>query len=218
MVQRADQFRSLRALARMDYSGPDGKQGFQEAIHVQRPDRLRLETLSMLGAILIVTANDKEMVMYQPREGIFLRGERTKRNLFRSTKIPLELEEITTLLVGLPPVDTTQAWSQEGSALVFSAHNRKRDLVAFESDEAVPTRWERYDNAGKVELSAAFSDYRQTPQGMFPSRILIEAPGQGRKLDIRFDEPEFNLAFSADLFSQQKPVHAQELPIEALGG
>jgi outer membrane lipoprotein-sorting protein len=217
MVQRADQFRSLRALARMDYSGPDGKQGFQEAIHVQRPDRLRLETLSMLGAIAIVTANGKEMVMYQPREGVFLRGAHTKRNLFRSTKIPLELEEITTLLLGLPPVDTTQAWSQEGNALVFSAQGRKRDLVAFESDEAVPTRWERYDDTGKVELSAAFGDYKQTPQGMFPSRILIEAPQQRRKLDIRFDEPELNAALPADLFSQRKPLHAQELPIEVIG-
>ena len=218
IIQRGQQFRSLRALARVDYSGPDGKQGFQEAVHVARPDRLRLETLSMLGAVLIVTVNDKEIVGYHPREGFFVRGERTKENLFRYTQIPLELEEITMLLVGLPPVNAKLTWRQEGSALVFSANGRKKDLVAFESEQAVPTRWERFDDAGAVALSARFSDYKQTPQGMFPSRILIEAPEQARKLDIRFDEPELNVALSADLFSQQKPVHAQELPIEALGG
>jgi hypothetical protein len=216
--QRQDQFRSLRALARVDYLGPDGKQGFQEAVHVQRPDRLRLETLSMLGAILIVTVNDKEIVGYHPREGLFLRGERTKRNLFRYTQIPLELDEITMLLVGLPPVDAKSVWRQEGSGLIFLANGQKKDLVAFESAQAVPTRWERFDDAGAVALSARFSDYRTTPHGLFPSRILIEAPAQGRKLDMRFEEPELNAALPADLFSQQKPLHAQELPIEALGG
>ena len=49
-----EQFRSLRALAQVDYAGPEGKHGFQEAVLVQRPDRLRLETLTFLGAILIV--------------------------------------------------------------------------------------------------------------------------------------------------------------------
>lgn len=218
MARRSDQFRSLRALARVDYSGPDGKSGFQEAVLVQRPDRLRLETLTMLGAILIVTVNEKEIVGYHPREGLFLRGERTKKNLLRYTQIPLELHEITMLLVGLPPVDGKSAWRQEGSGLVFSNDGRKNDFVAFESEQAVPTLWERFDDTGGVALSARFSDYKNTPQGLFPSRIFIEAPPQGKKLDIRFEEPELNANLPAELFFQQKPAHAQELPIEALGG
>ena len=39
--QRGEQFRSVRALAQINYTGPDGKHGFQEAVIVQRPDRLR---------------------------------------------------------------------------------------------------------------------------------------------------------------------------------
>ena len=54
-----EQFRTLRALARLDYAGPDGKGNVQEAVLVQRPDRLRLETLTFLGAVLIVTVNDE---------------------------------------------------------------------------------------------------------------------------------------------------------------
>ena len=104
MAQRREQFRSLRALAQVEYAGPEGKQGFQEAVLIQRPDRLRLETLSYLGAILIVTANDKEIIGYHPREGVFVRGARSKENMLRYTQIPLELDEITSLLMGLPPV------------------------------------------------------------------------------------------------------------------
>jgi hypothetical protein len=214
--QRQKHFRSLRALARVAYSGPDGKHGFQEAIHVQRPDRLRLETLSMLGAVLIVTVNEKEIIGYHPRDGIFVRGARTKENLLRYTQIPLELEEMTQLLLGLPPVDAKSSWSQDGNSLVFSVNGRKIDVVAFEGEQAVPTRWQRFDAKGAVEISATFNDYKPTAHGMFPLSIRLEAPPQGRKLELRYDEPEINAALSAELFTQQKPVHAQEVPIEAI--
>jgi hypothetical protein len=120
LSQRRKQFRSLRALAHVNYSGPEGKHGFDEAVLVQRPDRLRLETLSMLGAILIVTANGKEIIGYHPREGVMVRGQSTKVNLLRYTQIPLELDEITSLLAGLPPVDASGPWRQEGNSLMFS--------------------------------------------------------------------------------------------------
>jgi Domain of unknown function (DUF4292) len=218
LSQRREQFRSLRALARVDYSGPDGKSGFQEAVLVQRPDRLRLETLSYLGAILIVTVNDKEIVGYHPREGVYVRGQRSKANLFRYTKIPLELDEITTLLVGLPPVDVSAPRRQEGNSLIFSPKGQKKDALAFESAEPVPTKWERFNGAGGIELQAQFADYVSTPAGLFPSTIVVEAPLQRKKLEIRYQQPEFNTSLPTDLFSQQKPAHAKELPIEAIGG
>jgi hypothetical protein len=217
LTQRREQFRSLRALAQVDYAGPDGKQGFQEAVVIQRPDRLRLETLSYLGAILIVTANDKELIGYHPREGVFVRGRRSKENLLRYTKIPLELDEITSLLTGLPPMDASAPWTQEGNTLVFSPNGRKKDAVAFELQQPVPTKWERFNVNGALELSARFSDYVSTSAGLFPSKISIEAPLQKKKVEIRYQEPEINGKIQPELFTQQKPAHAQEVPIEAIG-
>jgi len=215
--QRREQFRSLRALARINYAGPDGKQGFDEAVLVQRPDRLRLETLSMLGAILIVTANEKEIIGYHPREGVLVRGQSSKANLLRYTQIPLELDEITALLAGLPPVDAAMPWRQEGNALIFSVNGLRKDSVAFESQLPVPTKWQRFNGSGAVELTALFSDYITTPAGLFPSKINLDAPLQNKKLEIRFQEPELNATIPADSFSQQKPAHAQEIPIEMIG-
>jgi hypothetical protein len=216
--QRNQQFRSLRALARLDYAGPDGKGNVQEAVLVQRPDRLRLETLTLLGAVLIVTVNDKEIIGHHPREGIFVRGPRTKENLLRYTQIPLELDEITALLLGLPPVDTRAPRRQEGPTLVFSPNGRKQDAVTFESQLAVPTKWERFNDAGAVELSARFLDYISTPAGSFPSKIQVEGHMQKRKLEIRYQEPEVNASLSPEIFTQEKPAHAQELRLETLGG
>jgi hypothetical protein len=215
--QRRAQFHSLRALARINYAGPEGKHGFDEAVLVQRPDRLRLETLSLLGTILIVTANEKEIIGYHPREGVLVRGLSSKANLLRYTKIPLELDEITALLAGLPPVDTAATWRQEGNALIFSVNGLRKDSVAFESQLPVPTKWQRFNGSGAVELTALFSEYITTPAGLFPSKINLDAPLQSKKLEIRFQEPELNATIPADSFSQQKPGHVQEIPIEMIG-
>jgi len=219
VLRRQEQFRSLRALARVDYTGPEGKSDFQEVIHVQRPDRLRLETLSFLGtAVLIVTVDDKEIVGYHPRASLFVRGKRSKENLFRYTQIPLEVDEITALLLGLPPVGSLGSARLERNALVFTADGRKKDEVAFESSMAVPTRWVRFNGAGQVLLSVDFADYVETPAGLFPSRISVDAPLQGKNLEIRYEEPELNVSLQAGLFSQEKPENIQEVPLDRLGG
>jgi hypothetical protein len=218
LTERLDQFRSLRALARVEYAGPDGKHGVQEAVIVQRSDRLRLETVTLLGVAAIVTVNAREIIGYHIREGIMVRGETSKANLLRYTQIPLGLEDITAALLGLPPVDANSQWRQEGNALIFSREGQKTDMVAFELEQPVPTRWERFNDAGAVEIRVSFADYIPTPPGLFPTRVIMEAPLQKRKLELRYQEPEVNVTLSPDLFTQQKPGHVQELPIEALGG
>jgi hypothetical protein len=218
LAQRREQFRSLRSLARLDYAGPDGKGNVQEAVLVQRPDRLRLETLTFLGAVLIVTVDDREIIGYHPREGIFVRGRPTTANLLRYTQIPLRIEDITALLLGLPPIDPNQPSRQEENALVFSSDGRKHDALTFNALTPVPTKWERFNDTGAVEMSASFLDYVNTVAGQFPSRIQIEAQSQRRKLEIRYQEPEFNVSLAPELFTQQKPAHAQEMQLEALGG
>ena len=217
LEQRRDEFHSMRALARVDYSGPDGKNGFQEAILVQRPDRLRLETLSFLGAILIVTVNDKEIIGYQPREGVYVRGQCTEANLLRYTQIPLELNEITALLLGVPPVDIAAPWRQEGNSLIFTPPGQIKNRVSFETAQPVPTKWERFNSAGAIELSVTFADYVSTSAGLFPSTLLLDSPSKGTKLEIHYQEPELNASIPSDFFSQQKPPDAKELPIESLG-
>ncbi|HEV8724416.1 MAG TPA: hypothetical protein VGW77_27680, partial [Candidatus Binatia bacterium] len=62
-----------------------------------------------------------------------------------------------------------------------------------------------------------FSDYVSTAAGLFPSKISIEAHLQKKKLEIRYQEPELNATIPSELFTQQKPAHAQEVPIEAIG-
>jgi len=216
--QRDRQFRSLRAAAAVSYRGPEGRQGFQEAIIVQRPDRARLETLSLLGTILLVTVNADQIAGFHPREGVFLRGPSSKENIFRYTRIPLELEEMTRLLVGLPPVGSAVDWRMAGSSLYRHIDGLGTEVVTFDIERELPVRWHRLGPDGNAELSASFENFTSTPAGFFPLKITLEAAGQQKSLAIVYDQPEINAALSSELFSQQKPSNAKELPIEALGG
>jgi hypothetical protein len=218
LSQRDKQFHSLRAPAQVNYRGPEGRQGFQEAVLIQRPDRLRLETLSGLGAILIVTANANELAGFHPREGVFIRGKPSKENLFRYTRIPLELREITGLLLGLPPVTSASDWQIGGNSLYREIQGKGREIISFDPATAIPVKWYRLGLDGSPELSAAFENFVSTPAGMFPLKVSVEAAGQHRILEITYQEPELNAPIPPELFSQKKPANAKELPIEAIGG
>jgi len=216
LAQRDQQFQSLRSLASVHYRGPEGTQGFQEAVLVQRPDKARLETLTLLGAILIVTVNADQIAGLHPREGLYLRGKSSKENLFRYTRIPLELQEMTRLLIGLPPVMIAADWQIGGSSLYRDLNGQGKEIVVFDLAREVPIRWYRLGSDGSPELSASFDNFSSTPVGLFPSKISLEAAAEKRSLEIVYQEPEVNVAIEPSLFVLEKPASAQEVPIEML--
>ena len=185
---------------------------------MDRPDRLRLETLSPLGAILIVTIDAGEIVGFHPREGLFYRGKSSKENIFHYTQIPLELGELTSLLVGLPPVSPEGHWERGENSIQRDIAGGGRERIAFHPTLGIPTRWERSGVDGAIEMSALFDDFFSTPDGPFPLKISLEAPIQQKRLEIRYQEPELNVTLPSPLFVQEKPASARELPLESLGG
>lgn len=215
--ERALHFRSLRSLASVYYSGGDGKAAFQEAILVERPDRLRLETLSPLGAILIVTVDADELAGFHPREALFFRGKSSRDNLLRYTQLPLEVSELSALLMGLPPVDLRGRWEAEGR-IIYQSGAERTDVVVFDPALGVPIQWQRSGASGAVEFSALFAEFSPTPSGLFPAKISLQDHLRERRVEIRYQQPELNIALTHGLFVQEKPVHAKEITIESLGG
>jgi outer membrane lipoprotein-sorting protein len=218
LVQRNAGLKSLRALADVYYSGSDGKGSFQEVVLVHRPDRLRLETLSPMGAVLILTASGDEITGFHTREGVFYRGKSSIENLYRFTQIPLAVNEVTAVLMGIPPVAGGGEWKREGPAIMRELGGGWKETVTFHPSQLLPIRWQRLDPSGKVEMSARFSDFINTPAGQFPLKIVLEAPTQQRRLAIVYKEPELNVDLASALFMQQKPENAREVSLDSLGG
>lgn len=218
LLHRASELKSLRTLAGVYYSGAEGRQSFQEVVLVQRPDRLRLETLSPMGALLILTASADEMAGFHTREGVFYRGKSSIENLYRFTQIPLSVGELTAVLMGLPPSAGEAEWKNEGPSIVRDLRAGWKEAITFHPSQLLPIRWQRLSPEGKVEMSARFSDFTDTPAGPFPLKIVLEALTQQRRLEITYKEPELNVDLASALFVQQKPENAREVPLDSLGG
>jgi hypothetical protein len=218
LAQADRRLRSLRTLATVQYWGMEGRASFQEAILVLRPDRVRLETLSPLGATLIVTVDADEIAGFHTREGLFYRGRSSKENLLRYTHIPLALAELTALLMGLPPVEAPRQWQDGESSIYWETEGGGREKILFHPTLGVALGWERSGGDGEIELKAMFSNFSATPNGLFPLTIALEAPAQKRWLEIRYHEPELNVALPFPLFVQDRPASAREVPLESLGG
>jgi len=215
LAERNKQLRSLRALASVRYQGKDGKGKFQEAVLVERPDKLRLETISPFGVVLILTANADELTVLQPREGVFVRGKSTSESLLLTTKIPLSLDEVTALLMGLPPLESGESWREDKESFERSGAKGKKELLKFHPKLGTPLLWERTLSDGAVEVKAEFSEFITTAAGPFPARISINFPAKKQTVEILYEEPEINAKLSSDLFVQKKPAGVKEIPIEA---
>jgi len=218
LIQRNAELRSLRTLAGVYYSGTDGKGSFQEVVLVHRPDRLRLETLSPVGALLILTASADEITGFHTREGVFYRGKSSPENFYRFTQIPLGVREVTAVLMGLPPAAAEGEWRNDGPSIVRDMGGGWKETLTFHPSQLLPIRWQRLNPAGKVEMSARFSDFTTTPAGQFPLKIILEGPLQQRRLEITYNQPEINVDLASALFIQQKPENAREVPLDSLGG
>jgi hypothetical protein len=216
LTRRAQQFRSLRSLASVSYRGPEGKGSFEEAVVVERPTRLRLETLSALGALLVVTADNKEVAGLYPREGLFFRGESTKNNLLRYTRIPLELTEITAVLMGLPPGVTGGGWELQDGALQRELAGGGKEIVTFDSGLGIPSQWQRLGPDGTIEISGSFSDFSTVSTDPFPLRISLHASAENMSVDLRYRDPELNVEIPSGFFAQEKPAYAKEIPMGSL--
>ncbi|MFQ5917319.1 MAG: hypothetical protein ACE5I0_05845, partial [Candidatus Binatia bacterium] len=144
----------------------------------------------------------------------------SKKNLVRYTLIPLELRDLTSLLMGLPPVEIEGSWKGEGLRIQWSLSGGGSEVVTFDPTMGIPVGWERLGSDGELELSAVFSDFVSTPVGPFPLRISLESnsSSQEERFEIRYQDPEVNVAIPASSFVQQRPDRVREVPLESLGG
>lgn len=215
LAERQQTFRSLRSLARIDYRIDDRKGGFQGVLVVDRPRHLRLEVSSLLGADLILTADEREVQAFHPREGRFYRGASSRENLYQYTQVFLELDELTALLLGLPPVEGAREWEVEGYRASRRRADRGTDVITFDLAQGVPSKWSRLDARGNTRFVALFEDFESTPSGLFPMKISFSAPSLQRRVVIDYDQPELNARISPSVFVQEKPETAVEVPLRS---
>ena len=213
LAERNQALQSLRSLARVSYRGGGERGAFDAAVLVRRPHRLRLEAFSVVGAALIVTVDDGEVTGYLPSKARYYRGRTSRDNLFRATQILLELDEMVALLMGLPPVDSDAEWDAEALALRRTRPDGSTDVLTFDADGTAPIGWQRIGPDGEPLYVATFADFSDTPFGRFPLKITLETPPLQRSYQIRYDNPELNIALPESHFVQKLPEGVVRVPL-----
>ncbi|MBI1815984.1 MAG: hypothetical protein HYR72_13475 [Deltaproteobacteria bacterium] len=220
LVTRLEQQRaarvSLRALAHFVYDGPDEHRRARQVVLVQRPERLRIEVLSPLGTVFVLTADNGALAAYVRSEATVYRGRASRANLQRYARVDLSVADAVDVLLGTPPVgdgrndavsfDPTSDTIQLSSATDAGAH-----VIAF--DRALrAVAIETHDADAQVRWRAEFSAFAAPAD--VPTTIVIALPPQQQRLTLELQEVEVNPAIDAALFTLATPAGTREVALD----
>lgn len=199
---------SLRALARIQYRHPEGTNTSREVLIVQRPDRLRVEVLSLFGAVFVLTSEDGAFTVYARPESKIYRGTASPRNMWRYARIGLPVPDLVELVLGTPPqrpvtwskvtFDSDTGWVQLTQDLESGVF-----VVWFENE--LPRAAEIRDSYGEIQWRALFGKYREHDGTMIATRIKLFVPDEEHSVKIELDEIDVNPELETNTFAFTAP-------------
>lgn len=219
LAERRNALRGIRALARLHYRHPEGNDSSREAIAVGRPDRMRVEVLSLFGAVFVLTAGDGQFAAYARQENTLYRGSASPENMWRYARIGLPVVDLVDLVLGTPP-QRTETWSHvsydEGSGWIQLSQELSNGIQAVWLEGELPRAAEYRDEFGDVQWRAYFEEYRQEGEPAIPiaTRIRLEVPDPEHSVEISLDDIDINPDFDADVFRIATPPGTQTVVLD----
>jgi hypothetical protein len=200
---------ALRGRARVSVDGARGAAFARQLLLLERPARLRLEVLGILGQRVAVLATDGvHYELFRAEQPEIEAGEVHPWTLYEAAGIPLTPEEAVQLALGTPlspgnaaPVPEEAAVLPDGSIRVElqAAEGAPRRTLEFAPDGAL-SRYAVSDPAGGLVLEARYADYREVGGAPFAHQIRLDLPPSDSHAEIRFQWVELNPRLSDDLF------------------
>jgi hypothetical protein len=216
---------SIRAEARVDQRGSEGRIKGTVLMFVERPDRVRFDAMTQFGPAAILTSAGERFAYADLRNRSFLTGVTCPKNIARMLNMPLRVDQTIALLLGGTPVIDHQGsqieWNDGGFyRITLRGRDGGRQQIDFgisERDTALPPsrqdlkliRSEIYDRANKSILRAVYDDYRPVAFGTYhiamPFEVHVEQPQVGADTLIRFKKIDLNVQVPPEAFAQEPP-------------
>ncbi len=201
------ELRALRGHTRVSIDGQRGGAFARQLLVLERPSRLRLEVLGMLGQRVAVLATDGERYdLFRAESPGLETGDVHAQILWEVAGLPLTPEEVVQLalgtpLAGAPRVQRASELPGQGGIRVELAGPPDAGRITLEF--AVEGHLARYllrAPAGEALLDARYEDYREVGGTAFAHRIEVEFPSASSRAEIRFQTVELNPVLPDDLF------------------
>ncbi|MFI5314677.1 MAG: hypothetical protein ACHQ6T_03170 [Myxococcota bacterium] len=194
---QASERRTLRAVGKLRLQSPDGSTSVQEVVLAERPARLRLESLNMLGQAASLLVTDGERFAFF--DGKRLESGATDSGTLRQ-RLGLALapsEAVRALLAAPLEVE----WAP--SAILGRGEEREVRLPA-ESLRFAPSgelsAIAALDSAGAVRWRAEYAEWRDVPGGRYPFSLVLSFPASELRAELALSQVELNPALDASLF------------------
>ena len=222
----ASALEGIRAEARVDQRGQQGRVRGTVLMFVERSGRVRFDVMTQFGPIAILTSDGSRFAFADLREKRFLTGETCPRNIARLLGVPLTAAETAHFLLGGTPILEYQSssirWSDEGYyTVVLKAANGQHQELDFQLDPAdadkppaqqrvALLRTELFDPGGERIWRVTYDDLRALGNLRLPYSVRVEQTASRSDTLVRFKELVVNPTFRDEIFAQSPAPGLQE--------
>ncbi len=217
LAARRDSVHSLRALARLRYRDAAQSVTSREAIVVARPDRVRVEVLSLFGSVFLLVAEDGQMTAYAREENTVYRGQASPQNLERYVRLGLPVDELVDIVLGTPPPRHGRAQVSFDEAAGAIRLHRSFDQGAqtvWLSDASLPLATEEVGADGTARWRATFGAYEEHGGVPVATRIALDLPAWSQSMEIALQDPEVNPTLDRSAFAFEVPAGSKVVDLQ----
>ncbi len=204
---------AIRASARVSLSNQRGGSFARQLLLVERPARMRVEVIGLVGQRVAVLATDGVRYdLYRSETGLVEHGEIHPGILHEVAGVPLTPEQAVTLLLGAPDADGSSF--SRGAARLFPDGGIRLTWygaggVAHALDFDAEGRVRRYavdPESPEPLLRVAYDDYRPVAGIPFAHRVAFDFPRADARAEVSFRSVELNPPLADDLFRLDPPA------------
>ena len=219
LAARRAALHSLRGIAHLRYRSPEESSSSREAIIVARPDRLRVEVLSMFGSLFVLTAEHGTMMAYARQEDTVYQGQASSENLWRYARLALPVSDIVDIVLGTPPLRQVRrarvSFDDRSGWVRLDQESDDAAQIVWFNELQMPTAAEERGSDGRPCWRARFDDYESNAGLSVATRIRLESPAVSRTMEIALGDVDVNPPLERSAFTFPIPPGSKVVDLDA---
>jgi hypothetical protein len=215
-AQKQAPIRSLRAEAKIDQRGRDGRIKGKIMMFVERPDRVRFDAMTQFGPALILTSDGENFALSDFKDNRYLSGPACAESLGRVIGVALASSEVASVLLGEAPlIAGTDALTCSGGSYKLERRGadgarEELELSVRDADRKLPPNEQRLYLAAATLWSAEgeklyrvrYEDYARVGSAEFPHTVRIDDFRNDSDALLRLSEVAVDVKIPDGAFTQ----------------
>jgi outer membrane lipoprotein-sorting protein len=202
---------SIQGLAKLKLEAPLNNINANQVLLVEKPNRLRAETLSPFGVpLLLLVANGTKMGALLPAQNIYYQGSSSPENLGLFVNLPLALSDLVGVLLYQPQMIET--WKKEaftlkagGWLLIHSGTLQRQELIFNDMQELIEVS---YFKDNDLFLKVQYAEFSES-ENSYPKLMTLNIPEKYATVTLDFSDVETNAQIRPELFKVAPPAGAR---------